>query len=185
MRPLIEIMKDVGVASRGLGQIERTDLLTNLFGTKNAQKLAGLLNDIGTDGWDKIKADALTRGPAVTDEDIENTKALNKASAGLKNAWAALKLEIFRRFAPTFTRSIEQWSRLLLKHKDVIANGVSKAWNTAVYFVSDFMRIVLGIDTILGEKVGYLPERFAWLHTLRSAIDGTIDVLKALFVVVL
>lgn len=173
-RNLIEVMKDVGVATRGMSDVDRTAALSDIFGVKNAKKLAGLLNDIDNASWADIKAQAKAEGPIITEEDIASAKRMQAATSALHGAWLSFKLDLFRAFFPVFLSNIQLATKLINDHRLAVVNGIVKAWNTATQFVLDFMHVVVGINSILGVPLANLPVRFQWLYGLKSFLDGLI-----------
>ncbi|GLQ53595.1 phage tail tape measure protein [Devosia nitrariae] len=181
-KPMIALLKDFSDRVARLRGSDRTAVLSQIFGDDDATKVATLLDALSkTDAAGYAKSvEAMKRsGSLVTAEDVRASNRYRAAIETLKDALEGLRLTIFRAFGRPFTFLILKAAAAITRYRHQIVDGLGRAWNTAIYFISDFMRIVLRLDTLLGMKIGYLPERFSWLHSLRDALGVIEETVRA------
>lgn len=161
----------------------KTSVLTQIFGDDDATKVATLLDAMSkTDaaGYAMSKAAMRDRGSLVTDADVETAKKYRGAVETLKDAFKGLQLTAYRAFGKPFTFLILKAAEVITRYRHEIVNGLGRAWNTAIYFINDFMKIFLQLDTLFGMKVDYLPTTFGWMYEAKNLFDAFVQQMKLL-----
>lgn len=161
----------------------KTSVLTQIFGDDDATKVATLLDAMAkTDaaGYAKNVERMRKSGSLVTQADVDNSNRFRGAVDALKDAVRGLQLTAYRAFGRPFTFLILKAAEVITRYRHEIVNGLGRAWNTAIYFLNDFMKVFLQLDTLFGMKVDYLPTTFGWMYEAKNLFDSFVQNLKVL-----
>lgn len=161
----------------------KTAVLTQIFGDDDATKVATLLDAMSkTDaaGYAKNVEKMRASGSLVTQADVDNANRYRSAVETLKDAFRGLQLTAYRAFGRPFTFLILKAAEVITRYRHEIVNGLGRAWNTAIYFLNDFMKVFLRLDTLFGMRVDYLPTTFGWMYEAKNLFDSFVQNLKLL-----